>query len=66
MEPSGRSRWQPFANAAVYVTTATAALLVLLSFAGLLGRWRSASHGRAEIEAQLADKIEAETLEQAA
>ena len=51
---------------AVYITAVTAALFVLLSFAGLLSRWRSASHGRAEIEAQQADKIEAETLEQAA
>src|SRR5207245_11324368 len=41
---------------AVYVTAVTAALFVLLSFAGLLSRWRSASHGRAGIEARRSDK----------
>jgi MFS family permease len=51
---------------AVYVTAVTAALFVLLSFAGLLSRCRSASHACAEIEARQSDTIEAETLEQAA
>src|SRR5207245_9584349 len=48
---------------AVSVTAATAALFVLLSFAGLLSRWRSASRDRADIET---NAIDAEPLDQAA
>jgi len=51
---------------AVYVTAVTAALFVLLSFAGLPSRWRSTSHACAEIEARQPDTIEAEALEKAA
>jgi MFS family permease len=52
---------------AVGVTAVTAAVFVLLAFAGLLSTWRSASRGRAEIEALQADTIETEQpLEQAA
>jgi hypothetical protein len=51
---------------AVYVTAVTAALFVLLSFAGLLSRWLTTSHACAEIEARQSDTIAAETVEQAA
>jgi MFS family permease len=54
-------------HTAVWVTAVTAALFVLLAFAGLLSRWRSASHDSAEIDAPQADTIETEQpLEQAA
>jgi MFS family permease len=53
-------------HTAIYVTTATAALFVLLSLAGLLGEWRAATHRRVHIDAPRADAVEVKTLEQAA